>query len=85
MWSPDGNSIAYFSDKSGEYKLYIAPQNGLTPPREINLPEPSRPYVPSWSPDGRRIAFQDSKFRVWLVDVPAGTLNVILKQAGLKK
>lgn len=76
MWSPDGNSVAYFSDKSGEYKLYIAAQSGLTPPREITLPEPSRPYFPSWSPDGRRIAFQDSKFRVWLVDVPAGTAAV---------
>ena len=34
-WSPDGRSISYFSDKSGEYKLYIASQDGLTPPREI--------------------------------------------------
>ena len=73
MWSPDGKSVAYFSDKSGEYKLYIAPQDALTPAREITLPDPSRPYVPSWSPDGRRIAFQDSKMRIWLVDVAAGT------------
>lgn len=29
MWSPDGNTIAYFSDKSGEYKLYVAPQTGM--------------------------------------------------------
>jgi len=76
MWSPDGNSVAYFSDKSGEYKLYIAPQAGLTAPREITLPSPSRPYVSSWSPDGRRIAFQDSRFQVWIVDVTAGTAAV---------
>jgi tricorn protease len=76
MWSPDGKSVAYFSDKSGEYKLYIAPQDGLSAPREITLPDPSRPYVPTWSPDGRRIAFQDSKFRIWIVDVPAGTAAV---------
>ncbi|MDQ6612719.1 MAG: PDZ domain-containing protein, partial [Gemmatimonadota bacterium] len=73
MWSPDGKSVAYFSDKTGEYKLYIAPQDALTPAREITLPDPSRPYAPSWSPDGRHIAFQDSKMRVWLVDVTAGT------------
>ena len=28
-WSPDGRSVAYFSDRSGQYKLYIAPQDGL--------------------------------------------------------
>ena len=72
MWSPDGKSIAYFSDKSGEYALYIAPQEGLVAPREIALPEPSRPYAPAWSPDGRRIAYQDSRFRIWIVDVPTG-------------
>ena len=42
-WSPDGRSLAYFSDKSGEYRLYIANQDGLGAAREIVLPEQSRP------------------------------------------
>ena len=28
VWSPDGKSIAYFSDASGEYKLHIKSQDG---------------------------------------------------------
>ncbi|MES2176407.1 MAG: PDZ domain-containing protein [Gemmatimonadota bacterium] len=75
-WSPDGKSIAYFSDRSGEYKMYISAQEGLTPPREIVLPEPSRPYTPAWSPDGKRIAFHDTHFRLWLVDVATGKASV---------
>jgi tricorn protease len=75
-WSPDGRSLSYFSDKSGEYRLYIALQDGLTPPREIVLPEPSRPYQPAWSPNGRKIAFQDSHFRVWVVDIASGSAKV---------
>ena len=27
-WSPDGQSIAYFSDESGLYALHVAPQTG---------------------------------------------------------
>jgi tricorn protease len=76
VWSPDGRSVAYFSDRSGEYRLYIAPQEGIGAPREIALPEPSRPYAPAWSPDGRRIAFQDSHLRLWVVDVAGGSAKV---------
>ena len=76
VWSPDGRTVAYFSDRSGEYRLYLAPQEGIGAPREIALPEPSRPYAPSWSPDGRRIAYQDSHLRIWIVDVPSGRASV---------
>ena len=39
-WSPDGKYISYFSDRSGEYKLVVESQDGMTPPREIALPHP---------------------------------------------
>jgi tricorn protease len=76
-WSPDGRFVSYFSDKSGEYKLYIAPQDGVTPPREITLPEPSHYYTPSWAPDGKHIVFTDTKLRIWVLDVASGQAKAI--------
>ena len=76
-WSPDGRFVSYFSDRGGEYKLVIASQDGLAPPREIALPEPSHYYTPSWSPDGRRLVLHDTHLRLWVVDVAAGTAKLV--------
>lgn len=69
-WSPDGKSVAYFSDASGEYALYIRDQDGLKAPRVINLGHPpSFFYSPTWSPDSRKIAYSDKRLNLWYVDL----------------
>jgi tricorn protease len=69
-WSPDGKSIAYFSDESGEYELTIRDQNGLGAVRHINLGNPpSFFYSPVWSPDGKKIAYSDKRLQLWYVDL----------------
>ena len=76
-WSPDGKFISYFSDKSGEYRLYIETQDGLTPPHEIALDHPSHYYTSSWSPDSKKILFSDTNLHVWVLDVATGKAKVV--------
>src|ERR1700683_548364 len=69
-WSPDGKSIAYFSDGAGEYELCIRAQNGLGEVRHINLgTPPSFFYTPAWSPDSKKIAYSDKRLNLWYVDL----------------
>src|SRR5262245_27241859 len=57
-WSPDGKSLAYFTDQSGEYELAIRDQSGLGDVRRISLgTPPSFFYQPTWSPDSKKIAY----------------------------
>jgi tricorn protease len=69
-WSTDGKSIAYFSDASGEYQLFIRDQDGIKPPKVIDLgPSPSYFYSPHWSPDSKHILYSDKKLNLWYLDV----------------
>lgn len=76
-WSPDGKFLSYFSDKSGEYKLVIEAQDGLTPPREIALPNPTHYYTPSWSPDSKKLVYSDTNLKLWVLDIASGQTKVV--------
>jgi tricorn protease len=73
-WSPDGKWIAYFSDESGEYQLFLKNPDGMGEARKISLGTPASFYYdPIWSPDSKKIVFSDKRLNLWYIDLAKGT------------
>lgn len=68
-WSPDGRQIAYLSDRTGEYEIWVRPSDGSGAERQVTRGADSWRYPPLWSPDGKKLAFGDSERRLRYVEV----------------
>jgi tricorn protease len=79
-WSPDGKSIAYFSDESGEYEMRIRSQDGKGEVRKIKLSGAGFYDDPVWSPDSQKISFSDNSWSIYWVDVKSGVSKKIASE-----
>ena len=75
-WSPDGTWIAYWSDRSGEYELYLRrsdgePFEGCDEHGEQRLTTlgPGWKYAVQWSPDSKKLAFSLQSGELYLHDL----------------
>ena len=71
-WSPDGRWIAYLSDRTGEYELYVRAHDGSGEERRITTDGDTWRFEPLWSPDSKKLAYGDTKLRLRYVDVESG-------------
>ena len=79
-WSPDGKSIAFFSDASGEVELHIAPQDGKGAVKKYKLGGAGFYGSPTWSPDSRKISFADNALILYWIDLGTGAVKRIASE-----
>jgi len=80
IWSPDGKSIAYFSDESGEYELAVRTQDGKGEARKYKMIGAGFYDSPVWSPDSLKISFIDNAGSLFYVDLKTGIVKKVAEE-----
>jgi len=80
LWSPDGKYIAYFSDETGEYELYVESQDGKGKVKKYELPGAGFYETPVWSPDGKKIACTDNSWSLYWINLETGISTKIASE-----
>ncbi len=76
-WSPDGLTIAFVSDRTGEDEIYIQKQDGSSDPVQITKNADTYKYAVSWSPDSKKILWADKMLRLQYVDVDSRAVTQV--------
>lgn len=74
VWAPDSRRIAYVSDRDGDEAIFI---HDLTTSVETRVTAAERDYAPSFSPDGKTLAYVHDHRDVRLVDLAAKTTRTL--------
>ena len=96
VFTPDGSAVVFTAREAGttepwstDFDLYLAPADGSAPPRVLTGDNPAWDTQPSFSPDGRTLAylameragFEADRFRIvlrpWGPGGPAGERRVL--------
>ncbi len=74
-WSPDGKTVAYLSDRTGEYEIWVRPADGTGVERQVTRGGNRWRFPPVWSPDSSRLAFADKNAELHVVEVGSGKIT----------
>jgi tricorn protease len=77
LWSKDGQRVAYLSDEGGAQALLIRDAIGLEKPIRHTLGTMGYFTLLGWSPDDRRIVFQDNHLRLYSIDLKSDAVTLI--------
>ncbi len=80
VWSPDGKTITYFSDETGEYQLHIQQQDGKGEVKKFKIEGSGFYSNPVCSPDSKKLTFTDNARNLYWIDIAKGSIKKIASE-----
>lgn len=68
-WSPNGKYIAYTSDKTGEYEIYLLENKKGAKPMQLTSGSSAWKYAAIWSPDSKYLAYSDRSLQLKIINI----------------
>lgn len=88
-FSPDGKYIAFTSNRTGSYAVYVVSVEGGSP-KQLTW-HPSGAYVAGWTPDGKHVVYDSSRdtapvgySRLWKVPLDGGPSEAFNLPRGIR-
>jgi tricorn protease len=75
-WSPNGRYIAFDSDKTGEYELYIMDRSEEDKVIQLTKDSKSWRYPAVWSPDSKKLLFSDKDLDLQILDIESKKITI---------
>ena len=77
-WSPDGSTIAFVSDQTGEEEIWLIDQAGREAPRQLTSGSETRYSDLVWSPDSRFLAYRDADARLRVLEIATKKVTLVV-------
>lgn len=76
-WSPDGRYVSYYSDKTGEYEIYLIDKSNKDIVVQLTKESRAWRFPPVWSPDSSMLLFSDKDQNLQIIDVKTQKITIV--------
>ena len=76
-WSPDGKHLAFWSDRSGEWEIYLQSPDASSEAKKLTNRGKGYGYQLFWSPDSKKIAYINEENNIYCIDVSSGEQQLV--------
>jgi tricorn protease len=76
-FSPDGKTIAAWTEVDGEEQLFLYAADNSAAPKRLGSAPPGWYFAPVWSADGKKIAWGDERYRLHVADAATGATTQV--------